>query len=388
MIDTIRLEIKNIAPIVLQRIKLQLDSHLILENKSGVVLSEITRGSLRGSWDSRISVQVRDYEYVTMQTAHTKKVGILTVIDAHNSISRPVRVTVPEFLVVEFSLPKWFEGINFINSSMVEDLRRLHYFKIWFDALLGVMTPPLSDWILKRIDIAYCFDLKNYLHILRYVQTFRNLDFPRRKKPQFYQDSFFCAGSTTTIKGYAKETEFKAHDYRRLYQYTRDKDFADAVLEMTKGLFRFEVEFKSRKIESLSVIKIADLLNVNWGDEMKKEMYKLIKGGKSGKVFKYTEVLERLKSANIKGSGISVESCSAIWGTIVLEGDKYAKKQYGKMKVSRALKIFESLGITTLGLIKETKISPVLTEVNLISYDVQNGDDLRNKYNALIKKAA
>ena len=157
---------------------------------------------------------------------------------------------------------------------------------------------------------------------------------------------------------------------------------------MTKGLFRFEVEFKKRKLEQLQVSTVADLSSIDWGKEMKLEIYKLIKGGKSGKVFKFTEVLQMLRTADLKGKGITADSASAIWSAIVLEGDKYAKAQFGARKYYRAMNVFKDLDITVLGLIKETKISPILTEVNLIAHEVSNGDNLRKQYLSLFKKAA
>lgn len=317
-----------------------------------------------------------------------KRVGRFKIIDSVNSSKKPVRVSAPEYLVIEFSLPKWWEGVNFINSTMEDDINHLNCFKTWFDVKMGINTPPIDSWLLKRIDIAYCFDLKSYANILRYVESFKNLDFTRRKKPQFYQDSFFCSGSTTTLKGYAKETEFKAHDYKRLYVHTMSKEFVDMVYDLTKGLFRFEVEFKKRKIESLGVETVGQIAEINWGDEMQKELYKLIKGGKTGRVYKYSDVIEELYSSDITGSDISRESCASIWATIVMKGDKYAKGIYGVRKVQRALKIFEKLGITIQGLLEETKVAPILTEVNLMQYEKQNGDNLRIRYNSLIKKAA
>lgn len=388
MIDTIRLEVKGITGPDMERIKSSLESHLVVDNQSGQVKSELTRGSLVGSWDSRISVQIRDFEWLVYESEARKNIGKLCIKDQHNSKKTPVQVKCDEFIVIEFSLPKWFEGVNFINSSISEDLRRLDSFKHWFDRTLNIKTPNLDEWTVKRLDVAFCYQLGNYNNIIRYLQAFRNLDFPRRKKPQFYQDSFFCAGSTTTIKGYCKETEFKAHDYKRFYQYTNDRILSNAVMDLTKGLFRFEVEFKPRKLETLEVITVEDIEKIDWENEMKKEFYKLIKGGKTGKVFKYTEVLETLKEAEIKGKGISVESCASIWSTIVLEGDKYAKKHYGKMKVSRALKVFDQLGISVLGLIKETKVPPILTEVNLQLHDAANGKDIRKNYTRLFRQAA
>lgn len=387
MLDTVRFEIRGITAADMAKCKLKLDSHLVLENESGSVRSELIRGTLTGSWDSRISVQIRDYEYQTHYQTCIKNVGCLRMVDQTNTVARPVRVMTDEYLIVEFSLPKWAEGVNFINSTLGIDHTRLLRFRDWLCFYLDIDLPDLDEWKPRRVDVAFCFQLGNYSNILRYVQAFRNLDFPRRKKPQFYQDSFFCVGSTTTLKGYAKESEFKAHDYKRLYGATRDKMLCSAIHDLTKGLFRFEVEFKHRKLETLGIENANDIFQIDWESEMKKELFKLIKGGKTGKVFKYTEVIETLRRADLTGMKITREGCEAVWSTIVLEGDKYAKQHYGKMKVSRALKVFESLGITTLGLIKETKVSPVLTEINLMQYDRDNGQDLRRKYNSLFKKA-
>ncbi|MEM4958887.1 MAG: phage/plasmid replication protein [Nanopusillaceae archaeon] len=390
MIDTIRLEIRGLSPADIEAVKVKLDSHLVLENETGLVRSEFTAGSLRGSWDSRISVQVRDYEFVALEQREQriKAIGCLSVVDCMSGPSMPHKVEADPYLVIEFSLPKWAEGVNFINSSLDLDLSRLVQFREWLVLKFGFDLPPLAEWLVKRVDIAYCFDMRSYHNILHYVKACRNLDFTRRKKPQFYQDSFFSSGSTTTLKAYAKETEFKKHDFKRIALRFQDKFIAKQVHELTKGLFRFEVEFKRRKLEQLQVFAIADLSSIDWEKEMKTEIYKLIKGGKSGKVFKFTEVLQMLRTADLKGKGITADSASAIWSAIVLEGDKYAKAQFGARKYYRAMNVFKDLDITVLGLIQETKISPILTEVNLIAHEVSNGDHLRKQYLSLFKKAA
>lgn len=390
MIDTIRLEIRGIESENIPAIKRKLDSHLVLENETGAIRSEFTAGTLLGSWDSRISVQVRDYEFVALPPGPKpeKSIGRLSIVDEMQEKAMPQKVMAEPYLVVEFSLPKWSEGVNFLNSSFSKDLDRLACFREWLILKLDCEFPPLSEWLVKRIDIAYCFNMYSYHNILHYVKAIRNLDYTRRKKPHFYQDSFFSAGSTTTLKGYAKETEFKKHDFRRIATAFQDKLLARQVHDLTKGLFRFEVEFHKRKLDFFGVSTVADLLSIEWEKEMKKEIYKLIKGGRSGKVFKFTEVLELLRRADLKGKGVTVDSASAVWSTIVLEGDKYAKAQFGARKYYRAMTVFKELGISVLGLIKETKISPVLSEVNLIAHEVSNGDELRKKYQSLFKKAA
>ena len=92
MIDTIRLEIKGLSPRDVEKVASRLESHLIVDNLNGSVRSEITRGTLLGSWDSRISVQIRDYEYQVYRTEVSKFIGKLEISDHKNSKVLPVKV--------------------------------------------------------------------------------------------------------------------------------------------------------------------------------------------------------------------------------------------------------------------------------------------------------
>ena len=379
MIDTIRFEIKGIPESDIVKLSRKLDKYLVVEGETGALVKEVTRGSLRGSWDNRISILVRDFEYKIIEEENNYNIGKIHIVGA-NKKKIPVQVSCPKYLIIEFSLAKWIHGINFLNTSLESDMVGLTNFRNWLCDLLNVKLPYLEKWIIKRIDMAINFDLKNSQNIRDYMRCWRGLSYPRRKDPTVWENAMFVSGSTTTIKIYDKKEEFKKHDEKRLISHFRDKEKAKKITSLLEGILRYEVEFHKRKLDYLEIKNIHDLLENNWGHLMKAEIYRIIDGAKTTRTYKYSQVVNMLEGANLQGQKISSARCAAIWNAIVIEGKKFAVNKYGRKAVWRANKVFEKLQINTLGHLMDKKVDKVMSEVNIFTSEWIDSTVLHERY--------
>lgn len=385
MIDTIKFEVHGISKRMHARIQKSLDSHLIVNNESGEIYREITKGFLRGSYDYRICLQWKTERYSVIKTDVTYNVGNI-IIPAEDKTA-PVLIESRPYLLIEFSLPKFYEGVNFLNSDFSEDLCRLLLtrdklcFYAWLQKITGAILPGPENWKIQRLDCAECFEFYNHQNIIDFISLLRNLTYPRRKKPTFWHDSLYISGSTTTVKLYNKHPEFKKHDYPRLSAVFRDKLQAQRVLDLTYGKLRFEVEFKRKKLIALGIYRVSDLCKIDWSQEMKKEFFKLIDGAKTTKTYRQIDVEKIIMDADLKKKGIHGTTCLAIWTAIVLHGKCHANKIYGRQKVWRACKVFKMLDLNTLGFLEDSKRPALsLVENNIFAYTQQNNYSQRRQY--------
>ena len=383
MIDTIRVKIEGLPAKAIDSIKYRLQSKLTIDNDTGEIRSEFTTGTLLGSYDSRISVRIKDVEYIPASTVvsndihklHTKELRTrkeLHYLISENIQTPPVAVTCDPYLEIEFSLAKWADGVNFFNTPLIDDIRNLIRFRLWLQEQFDCKLPDLYRWRLLRLDCAVNYDFGTLENIRHYITLWRGLDYPRRKKPTFYADSLYIPGSVTTLKMYAKQPEFKKHDFGRIKKYITGqagildqdkkrsiKEKMKAIMESIAGVFRFEVEFHKRKLDELGATTIVKLFDIDWAGLMEKEMEKLIGEAPSGKVHTLSDVTQKLTLANnngyLKGKGASMSTIIAVYTSIVVNGRKTADEVFGRQKVYRVRKILKALKINYVSTLTENK---------------------------------
>lgn len=377
MLDTIRLEIHGLSRRSIRRISRHLETFTIVQNDTGFVSYELTRGHLLGSWDYRISIQPRNYRYTTRISDCSFTVGRHRIASEKKQV---IRVNCPDFLVVEFSVPKFLYGVNFFNLSMLEAVDGLYSFRRFFTEKFSVSLPDFYHWLVVRADISVNFDFGNSSNISSFIDLFRNLNYPRRKRPTVWHDSLLFKGFSSTIKLYNKHAEFRLHDYERL-KTLYDKNLAQRVYDLTSGIFRFEISYRKRKLQHLGIFKIDDFLTLDWWTIMKKEFFRVIDGAKTTRAFRHSEAVDILTSycRSHRRLGITVEAALAIWSCIVLSGKQEASRLFGRQKVWRACRLFDRAGLSTLGLLSESKPALSLVETNIFASKVV-GDNLRQRY--------
>jgi len=193
---------------------------------------DFTSQSLSGSYDNRISIQLFDTEFISIED------------DIGSKFTK--KITSQPYIVFEFSIHKFFMGHNIFGGS--NDLHyMLKHFYNYICTEFDLYLPCFMQWEIQRIDISYVFNIP---FINRYFQYINNCKFPRRNlKKMIYDGTVYFPGSTTTIKLYDKHKEFKAHDYKKLKKSKKyGLALSDELLFNSKNVLRCEVEIHKRKL--------------------------------------------------------------------------------------------------------------------------------------------
>lgn len=204
----------------------------------------ITNGELKGSYDSRISIQVKRELWITENQNGMNTVGKLRGKNVtHKQQCKP-------YIVVEASIHKLFIGHN-IYGGTSDFQGSCEYLIHVIEGILGAVLPDSMIWMVKRIDYAYVFNLGSMEACNEFFYLMKNSSYPRRGTPTFYGlHGLDLAASTTVVKAYLKGVEFRKHDFKRLSQagiFTEDQLFE--MLMLASGILRFEVGIKSKKLK-------------------------------------------------------------------------------------------------------------------------------------------
>lgn len=154
------------------------------------------------------------------------------------------------FIFIEFSIPKFLYGHNVylcypdsINSALYK-LKSviMDYFEV-------SKFPDLEEWEVVRLDACYAWKFKNEEECIKVMRILQLLDYPRKDKYVYSDESVMFKASTYTIKFYRKYDEFYSHDFKHLkyYNYT---DIAYKFLDIAKGVLRYEITMRSKYLKS------------------------------------------------------------------------------------------------------------------------------------------
>jgi II/X family phage/plasmid replication protein len=198
-IDTIRLRSPFIDEGMARQIEASSIQRRALDMRSGEILWEITTGNLEGSWDSRIMVRIMREEH------YPDKNGFVKLRDCE------------PYVMLECSAHKVLMGHNIYGGPIdfKETVTRVIEF---LERYLGVGFPPVSSWIVRRVDWAEVFRLP-FVAISEFFEGLQTVQFPRRKASKHGSHSMHFPGSTTTVKLYHKGPEFREHDFKKLKRY-------------------------------------------------------------------------------------------------------------------------------------------------------------------------
>lgn len=246
MIDTVKIYTminKNIYDKIYNNSIVKSSVHL----GTGEVFYQIVNDSLKGSYDSSLSVRVgcgSKYHFVNMY-----------------------------YLEIEGSYHKIIKGFNAYNGCY-SLLQIVNFFIDAVEVSYNVKLPTLKHWFLQRCDIAICFDLCNNKAVRNYINNLSLCNYPRRNIKHYQDESIYCSGTSTTLKIYNKMLEFKKHDMKKLFKTNFD---IDNYLLKIDGFVRFECEIKKKKLEAIYNKKYIRVINVCynvlrkvWSDEFMK----------------------------------------------------------------------------------------------------------------------
>jgi II/X family phage/plasmid replication protein len=235
MIDTIRLASPSLSEEIAERIALSLKIRSQVDAPTGEIEWSFTSGSLSGSWDSRISVQIEREEWVYLPATGSSKATAMK------------RVCAP-YLVAEGSVHKALMGHN-VFGGPVDPQAALPWFIDELAHRLGVTLPPGSSWQVLRIDCAEAYELPTFEAVQEFIKGLNFAEFPRRGSVTRHGlDGVSSPGRVTTVKAYHKGPEFSKHDRRRLLSAGMPEAIIYGLQEQANRILRLETSIKARKL--------------------------------------------------------------------------------------------------------------------------------------------
>lgn len=330
MLDTVKLESPPITDELAARIEASLTTRTGVDNRTGELLYLFNSGSLEGSWDSRIMVQV-------LRERLQKVAGS----DRHQM--RPCS----PFLRIEGSVHKALVGHNVYGGPETFSAS-VCWFLAHIAADLSVELPEASTWLLRRVDWAECYELP-YEAIEEYIWAMNNARYPRRKNGRYGEETASFAGRTTAINIYHKGPEFYAHDYKRLRRrIPREK--LEGLQHRANGIMRAEVQIKARKLDDDFGHKptVAEVTEDYIKTVHDREMARLIREGRSQMktVRKQKDVLQRLHELHDQRlAGVLFGT----WFQLSTLGEKITREHIARRTFYRHRKMLQDAGVSWVG---------------------------------------
>jgi len=196
---------------------------------------------------------------------------------------------IPLGFFVEFSVPKYKKGNN-VEMLCPEDIPDA--IEILRDELylyLKCNLPPVSSWIIYRLDICYNWILKDESEALLAIDFIKRIEYPRKQK-YVWNTSVMYKGTAYTIKFYHKGSEFNAHDAKELTFETSAQ-----LHPWANRILRFEVGMKRVGLQAYFLQKNVYLSDVASTEKITEALNYYLKD----KVFKYL-TLKTINNAEIK----------------------------------------------------------------------------------------
>src|ERR1043166_3239424 len=303
MLDTEGLESPSIDEALAALIGSRLKTRLSVDNQTGALDYRFVSGSLLGSWDESIAINVKRERWVSEKRdwrigkCRGKRPQVRTYLESCSP-----------YITIEGSVHKALMGHNVFGGPLCP-VAASRWFITEVARRLDVELPDPDLWRFFRIDHAEVYDLYTLGGSIELMDGFTNAVYPRRKPKIHPGESFMFAGQMTTRKGYVKGLEFAKHDGKRLKkvciqpaEYIERFGRGDnpvcymeevkpaimfdvaALQEIANRYVRFEVEVRSRKLieefgEKPTVVQVSR----EWLETLHdREIARILREGKSG----------------------------------------------------------------------------------------------------------
>lgn len=288
------------------------------------IFYEIVNTSLKGSFDSRLSIRVDE-------ATRYGKFGY--VIEVEGSFHKIVRGQ------------NAFDGFYNIQEITLG-------FKKMVENAYNIKLPKLKHWFLQRLDITKVFDLNCNSNVQTYINNFRLLTYPRRNLKFYENESVYVSGQTTTLKIYNKLKEFLKNDKKKLSNFY-DFDLFKFCNKID-GYVRFECEIKKKKLKSLyetNYIRVDKLTYKEFDKIWCDEFMKILKFDSSEikKITNKNDVLKRLKMFYKSNKA---NDLYAFYLSIKVDGENFVKNNMSKTTFYRKRKELKDIGIDFSGCFK------------------------------------
>lgn len=247
MVDTIKV-ISQIDKSIYDKISSKSNIKCMYNKDSGEIFYEIVNDSLKGTYDSSLSVRVGKGEKYGFYNSYCIEVegSYHKIIKGHNA----------------------YDG--FYNVQMI-----VLKLKELVENAYQVALPKLKHWFLQRIDITKSFNLETQKNVTTYINSLNLLSYPRRNTKFYSNECLYVPGQITTLKIYNKLLEFMKNDRQKVTKFVNFDYFE--FIEKIKGYTRFEIEIKRKKLSSIynkKYIRVDSidykLLEKIWSDEFMK----------------------------------------------------------------------------------------------------------------------
>ena len=325
MIDTISI----VSPVISDEDAKKIEKNCILRQgidlSSGEILYELTTGSLEGSFDSRIRVDVRREKNIYSD-------GSLYTLRCE------------PYIIIEGSVHKAMLGHN-VFGGPIDFKKSCQWFLKKVSELVGFCLPDFDLWNLKRVDVAEVFQMKKD-GIFEWFRAMNTAQYPRRKVHRYGNTGLYCSGKTTTIKFYHKGSEFKKHDKGRLSKYWPSDDVVRLEL-IADNILRVEVEIKSDKLryDFGDLPKLVDVDNIYIERIFDEEVKKILKEGQSGmRVVRTRENVEN-RIYEVYGPRMGYQLLGT-WSRLAIYDEDQVKRQMSNSTFYRHLKMLREAGVS------------------------------------------
>ena len=187
------------------------------------------------------------------------------------SFHREIRWDIPgryipddTYLVVEFSLPKFWYGHNV--SLLHDPIRPLNHFKQLVEKqlrLTRLKLPPVESWLLRRADLCYAWQCPNQTVAQIVLDNLKHLHYPR-KQPHIYDTGILFKARTYSVKFYLKHPEFRRHDLKHLVDSGASLEWVNYVEQKAEGILRYEATLRANYLRQRKIKTITDLLKTSF----------------------------------------------------------------------------------------------------------------------------
>ena len=238
MIDTLKLKSGPISEDLAQEVESRLVTRVGIDNRTEQFLYLLVSGSLDGSWESSVSVNVAREEFVTRRATSA------------NPRARAVteKRTCAPYLVIEGSVHKAMLGHNCVGGPC-DVVAAASWFVGDVGSRFGGVFPHWSEWRVLRIDWAEVYNLSSFDAVAQYIHGLGLARYARRQPRRYGDECVFFAGTTTTTKFYHKGPEYSKHDHAKLARSTNER-YAQDMQWKANSLLRVEVSVKSKKLRA------------------------------------------------------------------------------------------------------------------------------------------
>lgn len=325
MIDTVRLRSPFISDKLADLIEKKSFLRIGIDMKNEDIIYQLTTMQLEGTYDSRISLQIKRGIWV------------------YNEKKQVAEIEGNEpYIILECSVNKILYGHNVYGGS--NDVRQIKLILKLVELALELELPEKDEWEIERLDYAEIFDIGKD-NVSPYILTLGNSYYSRRKSFKFKDETLYYNGTTTTLKFYNKGKEFIKHDKKRLKSYL-ELDKIDEIANIANRLLRVECEIKKKKViyDRGYLYKVKDIDIEYYKNIYNIEVEKVIKLNSDNEYYYKINDVKKVIFTNENISKSMANNLFGTWLKLSLEGEEVTKQSmssttfYNHRKILRELR--------------------------------------------------